>query len=190
MGLSSTHDEEETARAEPWLSTGEKLPEFFAPDQIEASARRTKFGQRTSKITGTLFLALVTWGRWSAAKTTGPQLAAKAAHLDDPVPITPEALQQRMTARAVALLQDLLQMASAKLPTGDTSYEEGIFAPCPRVPIADSPGFGLPESLAKECPGAGGSGSTAGAKIQRVWEYKSPTCAPFARMPWNVPDRK
>jgi hypothetical protein len=190
MGLSSTHDEEETAMAEPWLSTVEKLTEFFSSDQIEASARRTKFVQRASKITGKLFLALVTLGRWSTAKTTVPQLAAKAAHLDTPVNITPEALQQRMTARAVAFLQDLLQTAFAKLHTGDTICEEGIFALFPRVHIADSTGFGLPESLAKEFPGAGGSGSKAGAKIQLVWEYKSHTFEHFALIPWNIPDSK
>ena len=43
MGLSSTNDGEETAMAEAWLSTVEKLTEFFTTDQIEASARRTKF---------------------------------------------------------------------------------------------------------------------------------------------------
>lgn len=176
--------------AEPWLSTVETLTKFFSTDQIEASARRTKFVQRTSKITGKLFLALITFGRWSAAKTTIPQLAAKAMHLDEPVDITPEALQQRMTARAVAFLQDLLQTAFAKLHTGDTICEEGIFAPFPRVHIADSTGFGLPESLAKEFPGAGGSGSKAGAKIQLVWEYKSHTFDHFALLPWNVPDSK
>jgi hypothetical protein len=190
MGLSSTHDEEETAMAEAWLSTVEKLTEFFSPDQIEASARRTKFVQRASKITGKLFLALLTFGRWSVAKTTVPQLAAKAAQLDEPVEITPEALQQRMTARAVAFLQDVLQTAFAKLHTGDTICEEGIFAPFPRVHIADSTGFGLPESLAKEFPGAGGSGSKAGAKIQLVWEYKSHTFDHFALLPWNVPDSR
>lgn len=176
--------------AEPWLSTVEKLTEFFSADQIEASARRTKFVQRTSKITGKLFLALVTFGRWGAAKTTVPQLAAKAAQLDVPVDITPEALQQRMTARAVAFLQELLQTAFAKLHTGDTICEEGIFAPFSRVHIADSTGFGLPESLAKEFPGAGGSGSKAGAKIQLVWEYKSHTFDHFALIPWNIPDSK
>ncbi len=176
--------------AEPWLSTVEKLTEFFSTDQIEASARRTTFVQRASKITGKLFLALVTFGRWSAAKTTVPQLAAKAAQLEEPVDITPEALQQRMTARAVAFLQELLQIAFAKLHTGDTICEEGIFVPFPRVHIADSTGFGLPESLAKEFPGAGGSGSKAGAKIQLVWEYKSHTFDHFALIPWNVPDSK
>ena len=190
MGLSSTNEEKETAMAEPWLSTVEKLTEFFSADQIEASARRTKFVQRASKITGKLFLALVTFGRWSTAKTTVPQLAAKAAQLDNPVNITPEALQQRMTARAVAFLQELLQTAFAKLHTGDTICEEGIFAPFSRVHIADSTGFGLPASLAKEFPGAGGSGSKAGAKIQLVWEYKSHTFDHFALIPWNVPDSK
>jgi hypothetical protein len=176
--------------AEPWLSTVEKLTDFFSSDQIEASARRTKFVQRASKITGKLFLALLTFGRWSAPKTTVPQLAAKAAQLDVPVDITPEALQQRMTARAVAFLQELLQTAFTKLHIGDTICEEGIFAPFPRVHIADSTGFGLPESLAKEFPGAGGSSSKAGAKIQLVWEYKSHTFDHFALLPWNVPDSK
>jgi hypothetical protein len=87
-------------------------------------------------------------------------------------------------------LQDLLQTAFAKLHTGDTICEEGIFAPFSRVHIADSTGFGLPESLAKEFPGAGGSGSKAGAKIQLVWEYKSQTFDHFALLPWNVPDSK
>jgi hypothetical protein len=190
MGLSSTSEGEETAMAEPWLSTVAKVTEFFAADQIEASARRTKFVQRASKITGKLFLALVTFGRWGAAKTTVPQLAANAAQLDTPVTITPEALQQRMTVRAVAFLQDLLQTAFAKLHTGDTICAEGIFAPFPRVHIADSTGFGLPKSLATEFPGAGGSGSKAGAKIQLVWEYKSHTFDHFALIPWNVPDSK
>src|SRR5262245_21770866 len=88
---------QETAMAEPWLSTVEKLTEFFGEEHIEASARRPKFVQRASKITGKLFLALVTFGRWSTPKTTMAQLAAKAAQLTVPVDITPAALQQRMT---------------------------------------------------------------------------------------------
>jgi len=95
-----------------------------------------------------------------------------------------------MTARAVAFLQELLQTAFTKLHTGDTICEEGIFAPFPRVHIADSTGFALPESLAKEFPGSGGSGSKAGAKIQPVWEYKSHTFDHFTLLPWNVPDSK
>jgi hypothetical protein len=188
MGLSSTSEREETAMAEPWLSTVGMLTEFFSTDQIEASARRTKFVQRASKITGKLFLALVTFGRWSTPKTSLAQLAAKAAQVEQPVEVTPEALQQRMNARAVAFLQDLMQTAFTKLHTGDTVWEDALFAPFARVPIADSTGLGLPESLKAQFPGAGGSGSKAGAKIQLVWDYKSHTFDHFALMPWNVPD--
>jgi hypothetical protein len=46
------------------------LTDFFASDDIEATARRTGFVQRASKITGKLFLALVTLGPWSEANTT------------------------------------------------------------------------------------------------------------------------
>jgi hypothetical protein len=176
--------------AEPWLSTVEKLTEFFSTEHIAASARRTKFVQRTSKITGKLFLALVTFGRWSTAKATVAQLVAKAAHLDVPVDIPPAALQQRMTGRAVAFLQDLLQTAFAKLHAVGTVCEDGLFAAFGRVHIADSTGFGLPASLATEFPGAGGSGSKAGAKIQLVWDYKRQTFEHFALIPWNVPDNK
>jgi len=176
--------------AEAWLSMVEQVSEFFSTDQIEASARRTQFVQRASKITGKLFLALVTFGRWSDPTTSVAQLAAKAAQLDQSVTMTPEALQQRMTARAVAFLQDLLQTAFTKLPTKDMGEDEVLFAPCARVHIADSTGFGLPESLQAQFPGAGGSGSQAGAKIQRVWEYKSQTFDHVALIPWNVPDNK
>jgi hypothetical protein len=176
--------------AEPWLSIVEKLTEFFSTDQIEASARRTKFVQRTSKITGKLFLALVTFGRWSTPQTTVAQLAANAAHLDVPVDITPAALQQRMTERAVAFLREVLQTAFVKLHAAGSVCEDGLFAAFGRVHIADSTGFGLPASLAAEFPGAGGSGSKAGAKIQLVWDYKSQTFEHFALIPWNVPDNK
>ena len=175
---------------ESWHSTIAKLTEFFSTEQIEASARRTKFVQRTSKITGKLFLALVTFGRWSAPKTTVAQLAAKAAQLDLPVDMTPAALQQRMTDRAVAFLREVLQLAFAQLHAVGTVCEDGLFAAFGRVHIVDSTGFGLPESLKAEFPGAGGSGSKAGAKIQLVWDYKSQTFEHFALIPWNVPDNK
>jgi len=50
---------------EPWLGVVDKLTEFFATAQIEACARRTGFVRRTSKLTGKVFLSLVTVGAWS-----------------------------------------------------------------------------------------------------------------------------
>jgi hypothetical protein len=176
--------------AEPWLSTVEKVTEFFSTAHIEASARRTGFVQRASKITGKLFLALVTFGQWSTSKTSLAQLVAKAAQVDTPVTVSPEALHQRMNGRALAFLRELLQTAFAKLHTGDTPCDEEIFIPFPQVYIADSTGFALPERLKAPFPGTGGSASPAGAKIQLVWEYTSQTFAHFALLPGNLPDNK
>src|SRR5262245_60316501 len=91
------------------------LTEFFASDAIEAAARRTGFVKRTSKLTGKLFLALVTFGAWSDATTTLAQLAAKVTQLDEQVEVSPEAIHQRLNQRALAFLQDMLQQALAKV---------------------------------------------------------------------------
>jgi hypothetical protein len=74
--------------AEPELSPVAMLTEFFSAEDIEASARRTGFVQRASKITGKLFLALITFGQWSAAKTSLAQVAAKAAQVPEPVEVS------------------------------------------------------------------------------------------------------
>src|SRR5229473_7650071 len=190
MGLSSTSEAKETAMAEPWLGVVEKVTEFFATAQIEACARRTGFVQRASKITGKVFLALVTLGQWSAPKTSLGQLAAKAAQLADPVEVSPEALQQRMNSRALVFLRELLQTAVAKLHPAATLGDDDLFTPFPQVSSADSTGFALPASLRRAFPGTGGSASPAGAKIQLVWEYTRSTFAHFALGPGNLPDNK
>jgi hypothetical protein len=173
---------------EPWLGVVEKLTEFFATAQVEASARRTGFVRRTSKITGKVFLALVTLGAWSTRTTSLGQLTAKAAQLPTPVDISPEALHQRMTRRAVAFLQALLQRAFAQLHTGTPVCDPELFAPFTAVHIADSTGFGLPPALKELFPGSGGGASIAGAKIQLVWEYLSQSFAHLALVAGTTPD--
>ena len=176
--------------AEPGLSTLTRLTEFFSTEQIEASARQTGFVQRASKITGKIFLALVTFGPWSTTKTSLAQLAAKVGQLPKPVAVSPEAIHQRMHPRALAFLQARRQRACAKLHAGATLCEEGLFAPFAQVQIADSTGFGLPDPLKALFPGSGGSAGPAGATRPLVWEYKSSSFAHFALLPWNIPDNK
>jgi hypothetical protein len=166
------------------------LTDFFASDDIEATARRTGFVQRTSKMTGKLFLALVTFGVWSEAETTLVQLAAKVTQLGQQVDISPEAIHQRMNQKAMAFLQDMLRQALAKVQGLEQVCDEGLFPAFTKVYIADSTGFELPEALHKTFPGAGGSAAKAGAKIQAVWDYKSSVFGHFALTPWNIPDQR
>ena len=85
--------------------------DFFASDDIEAAARRTGFVKRTSKMTGKLFLALITFGVWGEAHTTFAPLAAQVTQVEGQVDVSPEALHQRMNKRAIAFLQDMIQQA-------------------------------------------------------------------------------
>ncbi|HEU4984443.1 MAG TPA: IS4 family transposase [Nitrososphaera sp.] len=166
------------------------LTDFFAAADIEATARRTGFVQRTSKITGKLFLALVTFGTWSEGKTTLAQLAAKGTQLRQPVEVSPEALHQRMNKQALAFLQDMLRQVLAKLQALTPVGDDGLFAAFHKVYITDSTGFALPDALHKTFPGAGGSAAKAGAKIQAVWDYKSSLFDHFALTPWHIPDQR
>jgi hypothetical protein len=189
MGLSSTREGKKTAMTEPWLGVVEKLAEFFTPAHIEVWARRTGFVRQRSKLTGKVFLALVTLGIWSTRRTSLGQLAAKAAQLPTPVDVFPKALHQRMTRRAVTFLRALLQQAFAQLQAGATVCETGVFTSFTAVHIADSTGFALSPALKELFPGCGG-GSVAGAKIQLVWEYLSHSFAHLALVARTTPDNK
>src|SRR6266853_4754058 len=112
------------------------LTDFFVADDIEATARRTGFVQRTSKITGKLFLALVTFGTWSEGKTTLAQLAAKGTQLRQPVEVSPEALHQRMNKQALTFLQDMLRQVLAKLQALTPVGDDGLFAAFHKVYIS------------------------------------------------------
>jgi hypothetical protein len=166
------------------------LTEFLTTDTIEQTARRTGFVKRASKITGKVFLALVTFGLWSNPNTTLSQLAAKMKQFGDHQAVSAEAIHQRMNRRAVAFLKDLIQQVLAKIQTLDHLSNDDIFDFFSHVYLADSTGFSLPECLEKLFPGSGGSASSAGAKIQLVWEYKRSLFAHFALTPWNIPDQK
>jgi hypothetical protein len=166
------------------------LTDFFASDDIEATARRTGFVKRTSKITGKLFLALVTFGMWSDAKTTFAQLAAKVPQVGEHVEVSPEAIYQRMNKQALAFLQDMIRQTLAKVQSLAIVCEDNLFTSFAKVYLADSTGFGLPESLKDTFPGSGGSAAKAGAKIQAVWDYKSSVFGHFVLTPWNIPDNK
>jgi hypothetical protein len=166
------------------------LTDFFSSDDIEAAARRTGFVKRASKLTGKLFLALVTFGSWSDATTTLAPLAAKGTQLDEQVAGSPEAMYQRMNQRALAFLQDMIRQALAKGPSREKVCDDGLFTDFTKVYLADRTGFALPESLHDLLPGSGGSAAKAGAKIQAVWDYKSSVFGQFALTPWNIPEQQ
>ena len=190
MGCLSSHWRQETARAEQPSNALARLTACFSGAQIEATARRTGLVQRTSNLTGTRFLALITVGSWSDAKTSVAPWAAKAPPLGTAVAVSPAALYQRMNKRALAFLQELIGTALAKIQAGAPVCAERLLTPLARGHLADRTGVGLPDRRQDTCPGAGGSAAPAGAKLQLGWEYQQRVCTQFARIPWNMPDQQ
>ena len=90
----------------PTGSAFSMFTDCFSADDIDAPARRTGFVKRTAKITGQIFLALVTFGVWSDAKTTLAQLAAKVTQWGEQLAVSPEALHQSVNTSARVFLQE------------------------------------------------------------------------------------
>ena len=109
------------------------LTAFFSSDVIETTARRTGFVKRTSKITGKIFLVLVTFGGWSEAKTTLAPLAAKVTSWVDHLGVSPEAIDQRMNTKAPAFLQEMIRHALATVPSRDKVCDDGLLTYCTQV---------------------------------------------------------
>jgi len=109
------------------------LTAFFASEVIETTARRTGWVKRTSKITGKIFLVLVTFGGWSEAKTTLAPWAAPVTAWVDQLEVSPEALEQRMHKKAPACLQERIRHALATVPSIDTVCADGLLTSFPKV---------------------------------------------------------
>jgi hypothetical protein len=166
------------------------VPDCFSSDDIEATARRTGFVQRASKMTGQLFLALVTFGAWRDAHTSLAQWAAQVTQLDEQQAVSPAAISQRMPQSALAFLQDLLSPALAKVHALTPVCDAALCPACPKGYLAESRGFELPNTFHALLPGAGGSAAQAGATMQAVWDEKSRLVEHWALPPGTIPEQK
>ena len=187
MGFSSSHVAQETSLAAQVLSALAMLTAFCTTEPLEATARQTGLVKRASKMTGTIFLALIPFGVWSDATTTLAQLAAKGTPWDAPLAVSPEALYHRLNQRAHAFLQDLISQVLAQVHALDPLGADGLLPAFTTGYLADRPGCALPNSFPALFPGAGGRAAKAGAKVQAVWAYPHSGGDHFALPPWHRP---
>jgi hypothetical protein len=162
----------------------------FAAAHLEATARRTGFVNRASNMTGTILLALVTFGAWSEATTPVAPLAATVTQWDEHVAVSPEAMEQRLPKRAQAFRPEMLQQALAKTPAIEHGGAEVCCAALTTVSRADRPGCELPDRLKDTCAGSGGSAAKAGATMQAVWDDTNSRVDHCALTAWTMPDQQ
>ena len=142
-----------------------RLQVFFT-QTAEAIARKTKFVQRKSKMTGALFLQSVVFGFEEQPDACLTDRIETSEDLG--VAISKQGLQGRIK-NAVPFLQEVFEQA-VRLFRHELPLDLAVLKQFAGLFITDSTAVALPEALRDEFAGCGGSGSEAAVKIQLTFE--------------------
>jgi Transposase DDE domain len=130
------------------------------------AARTTRFVQRTSPLSGATFSQTLVFGFLGNPQATLEELTQTAAALG--VEISPQALDQRLTASAAACLHQVLLTAIARVITAEP-VTIPLLQRFTAVYVQDSSTIALPDVFAAQWHGCGGStasGTSAALKLQ------------------------
>ncbi len=155
-------------------------------ETADAVARQTGFVQRDSKLSGPLFLLVLVTGFLHQPAASLNFLAQVACDLG--VPLTRQALHHRLGAPAVAFLRAMLQHSLQALHS-KAQRPLPVLTQFTAVYLHDSTHLALPDGLAAQYPGAGGSGPKAGLKLQTTWEWLGGHLPAIAEQPGRQPDQ-
>lgn len=149
-----------------------EITKFFSNEQIEEIARLTEFVQRSSKLTGTIFLSVFTMGMNMYQRPSLNQLLGLLKIVLPDFEISREGFQQRINEYAVAFFEFMLfQTINISIKKIDLK----LLSNFKRVLILDSTIIELPKDLAGIFKGCGGNASESALKIQFCYELKSGT---------------
>lgn len=127
--------------------------------------RRTGFERRRGRLSGACFVQTLVFGWWQQPAATLDQLCQTGAALG--AAISPQALDQRFTLGAAALLEDRLAVAAAQVLTAEPAAGD-LLNRFTAVELLDSTTIGLPDTLAtvwRGCGGRTGTGAQAALKV-------------------------
>jgi len=139
---------------------------------LDAIGRLTGVIQRQRKFSGASLLRMVVLTVLKSPKAQTDDFVATAAQLG--VPVTPQAVEKRFTAKLIAFLraglEHVLEHAVAAEPAAIPLLER--FS---AVEIGDSTTITLPDDYRDEFPGCGGKSDSgqAAVKIQTRWELRT-----------------
>ncbi|MEB8736449.1 MULTISPECIES: IS4 family transposase [Bacillus cereus group] len=150
----------------------QELQQHMSPHALEQLAREIGFVQRKSKYRAQDLVALCVWLSKNIANTSLTQLCSRL-EANTGISMTPEGLNQRFNSQAVQLLQQILASllrhqfcSSSQITTSYINYFR-------RIRILDSTHFQIPDKFASIYQGSGGSGQSAGVKIQLEYDLLS-----------------
>lgn len=130
-----------------------------------ADARTTGFCVRRSPLAAAVFVPALVFGWWQRPRATLAELSQTAAALG--APVSPQALAQRFTPAAAALLRTRVEAAAAAVVAADP-VAVAVLGRFAAVEVLDSTTVGLPDDLAatwRGCGGRAGHGAEAALKV-------------------------
>lgn len=131
----------------------------------EAEARASGYRVRRGKLDAAVFVPTLVFGWWQRPRATLAELSQTAAALGTPV--SPQALDQRFTPAAAALLRKRVEAAAAEVVAADP-VAPAVLTRFAAVEVLDSTTVGLPDALAatwRGCGGRTGRGAEAALKV-------------------------
>lgn len=143
------------------------LDRFAGPD-VEIVARSTGFVQRKSALNGQRFLGTLTLGYFENPRASLNDLAQTSADLG--VDISAQGLDQRINEHALCFMKAMFERALAQFQS-DVSLPIELVKQFNGIYLTDSSSIALPESMAAEYAGCGGSGPKASVKVQLTFEF-------------------
>ena len=143
-----------------------KFTNFFAC--AEATARATKFVQRTSQMTGMKFLQMLVFGLMRNPQASLSQMVKESHRLG--VNISNQGIDERINRYAVEFVKTMYEMAFEEFKNRQ-GLPMDILKQFTKLFLVDSTFKQLPKSMAEEFPGSGGKASKASLKVQLVFEF-------------------
>lgn len=149
----------------------EKISKFLDKEIAETLAKRTGFVKRERTLTGFIFLSLYVFGVSKYGTPTLENLLSLLHQYDKNLILSRQSIQERINNEAIEFFTQMLSLSLLlKIPE---SLRMKIPSQFKGILVWDGTKFQLPESLAKMFPGHGGSGKSAGLKIQFGFDFQS-----------------
>ena len=146
---------------------GSQIQAFFN-EGVEAMARKTKFVQRRSKLTGSKFLQALVFNSLEKKAMTLSSISQSCLRYG--VCISEQGLDERINESSVNFMCELFSQAVKRFQLNEPLAIQ-LLAQFSGVYLVDSSQISLPASMADGFPGAGGNASPASLKIQLVFDY-------------------
>lgn len=137
----------------------------------EVAARVSETIRRRRKFTGSGLVSMLVLGFLKKPRATSSDLARTAAELG--IDVTPQAVSKRFTSALIACLREVFERAAAEVVLGETRTIP-LLEKFTAVRVGDSSTILLPDEMAEQFPGCGGTDGSgkAALKLQVEWNQR------------------